>query len=238
MAAKYLTIAREIKRRILSQQYAASAPLPDQFALAAEFATSRMTIQQAMRQLIVEGLVYTRQGQGTFIRKNFLQLSRWDLPGSDYFGATKTWENVGEVTSKIIRFELRFPTEKEQASLLVGPDDPVYDFIRLRLLEGEPMSLEFTLMPVNLVPGLNRGHLESSVFRYVQDDLALKIMGSYRIVRALKPWAEDKQYLNCEETDPVLEVEQVIYLEDGTPLEYAHCHYRYDHGGIIVVNHG
>jgi GntR family transcriptional regulator len=63
-------------------------------------------------------------------------------------------------------------------------------------------------------------------------------MGSYRIVRALKPCEEDKQYLNCDETDPVLEVEQVIYLEDGTPLEYAHCHYRYDHGGVIVVNHG
>jgi GntR family transcriptional regulator len=238
MAAKYILIAREIKQRILSQRYSASDPLPDQFALAAEFSTSRMTIQQAMRQLIVEGLVYTRQGQGTFIRKNFLQLSRWDLPGSDYYGATKTWENVGQVTSKIIKFELRFPTEKEQASLLVGPDDPVYDFIRLRLLEGEPMSLEFTLMPVNLVPGLNRSHLESSVFSYVQESLSLKIMGSYRVVRALKPGEEDKQHLNCDDTDPVLEVEQVIYLEDGTPLEYAHCHYRYDHGGVIVVNNG
>lgn len=50
-----------------------------------------MTIQQAMRQLIVEGLIYTRKGQGTFVRKNFLQLSQWELPGSDYFGATKTW---------------------------------------------------------------------------------------------------------------------------------------------------
>lgn len=90
MAAKYITIAREIKKRIITQQYAANEPLPDQFALAAEFSTSRMTIQQAMRQLIVEGLVYTRQGQGTFIRKNFLQLSQWDLSGSDYFGATKT----------------------------------------------------------------------------------------------------------------------------------------------------
>jgi DNA-binding transcriptional MocR family regulator len=53
-----------------------------------------MTIQQAMRQLIVEGLIYTRKGQGTFVRKNFLQLSQWELPGSDYFGATKTWEHL------------------------------------------------------------------------------------------------------------------------------------------------
>lgn len=69
MTAKYLNIAREIKKRIISQQYPASAPLPDQFALAAEFNTSRMTIQQAMRQLIVEGLIYTRKGQGTLCGK-------------------------------------------------------------------------------------------------------------------------------------------------------------------------
>lgn len=30
-----------------------------------------MTIQQAMRQLIVEGLIYTRKGLGTFVRKIF-----------------------------------------------------------------------------------------------------------------------------------------------------------------------
>ena len=238
MAAKYITIAREIKKRIISQQYAANEPLPDQFALAAEFCTSRMTIQQAMRQLIVEGLVYTRQGQGTFIRKNFLQLSQWDLSGSDYFGATKTWAHLGTVTSQVVHFELRFPNEKEQASLMINADAPIYDFIRLRLLNGEPMSLDSTVMPMNLVPGLTKNHLEGSVFQYVQETLGLKIMGSYRVVRALKPSALDREHLVCEETDPVLEVEQVIYLEDGTPLEYAHCHYRYDHGGIVIVNNG
>ena len=214
MTAKYLQIAREIKKRIISQQYPASAPLPDQFALAAEFSTSRMTIQQAMRQLIVEGLIYTRKGQGTFVRKNFLQLSQWELPGSDYFGATKTWEHLGEVQSEVVRF------------------------VRLRLLNGEPVSLDLTVMPVGLVPGLTKSHLEGSVFRYVQETLGLKLMGSYRVVRAMKPGELDKQHLHCEPTDPVLEVEQVIYLEDGTPLEYAHCHYRYDHGGIILVNNG
>ena len=238
MAAKYIAIAREIKKRIISGQYPAAEPLPDQFALAAEFGTSRMTIQQAMRQLIVEGLVYTRQGQGTFIRKNFLQLSRWDIHGSDYAGATETWGHLGKVESQVIRFELRFPSEKEQASLLIDADSPVYDFVRLRLLNGEPLSLDITVMPVSLVPGLSKSHLENSVFRYVQDNLGLKMMGSYRVVRALKPSELDQQHLNCDASDPILEVEQVIYLDDGTPLEYAHCHYRYDHGGIVIVNNG
>ncbi len=113
MAAKYITIAREIKKRIISQQYAANEPLPDQFALAAEFSTSRMTIQQAMRQLIVEGLVYTRQGQGTFIRKIFLQLSQWDLRQRLLRG-DQNLEHLGTVSSQVVHFELRFPNEKSR----------------------------------------------------------------------------------------------------------------------------
>ena len=237
MAAKYLTIAREIKKRIISEQYPASRPLPDQIALAAEFGTSRMTIQQAMRQLIVEGLIYTRQGLGTFVRKNFHQLSKWDLPGSDYFGATKTWEGRGEVSSRIVGFEVRFPDESEQAALLIDATAPVYDFARLRLLNGEPLSLDATVMPVALVPGLNNTHLESSVFAHVAN-LGLKIMGSYRVVRAVKPGALEQEYLRCDGADPVLEVEQIIYLQDGTPLEHARCRYRYDRGGITIVNNG
>jgi GntR family transcriptional regulator len=99
----------------------------------------------------------------------------------------------------VIRFELRFATEKEQTSLLIDADAPVYDFVRLRLLNGEPVSLDMTVMPVALVPGLNKTHLESSVFRYVQETLGLKLMGSYRVVRAMKPDALDQQHLNCGE---------------------------------------
>ena len=237
MAAKYQTIAREIKKRIVSQRYPDDRPLPDQFALAAEFGTSRMTIQQAMRQLIVEGLIYTRKGLGTFVRRNFRQLSQWDLPGSDYFGATKTWEGRGTVSSRVVHFAVRFPTGQEQEALLIDADAPVYDFVRLRLLDDEPLSLDATVMPVGLVPGLTREHLAGSVFQHVAA-LGLKIVGSYRVVRAIKPGEPERQHLECGAADPVLEVEQIVYLEDGTPLEFARCRYRYDRGGFVIVNNG
>ncbi|STV76864.1 putative transcriptional regulator [Klebsiella michiganensis] len=54
----------------------------------------------------------------------------------------------------------------------------------------------------------------------------------------MKPQALDREHLNCEASDPVLEVEQVIYLEDGTRWSMPIAHYRYDHGGIILVNNG
>ncbi len=42
--------------------------------------------------------------------------------------------------SEVVRFAVRFPSDKEQSSLLIDADAPVYDFVRLRLLNGEPVS--------------------------------------------------------------------------------------------------
>lgn len=235
MTAKYLQIAREIKNASSASSILPARRYPTSLRWRRSSNTSRMTIQQAMRQLIVEGLIYA--GAGHALLRTAIQLSRWGCPVATISAPPKPGEHLGQVQSEVVRFEVRFPTDKEQSSLLIDADAPVYDFVRLRLLNGEPVSLDLTVMPVGLMPGLTKSHLEGSVFRYVQETLGLKLMGSYRVVRAMKPDELDKQHLHCS-TDPVLEVEQVIYLEDSAPLEYAHCHYRYDHGGIILVNNG
>jgi len=40
--------------------------------LAKEFHTSRVTIQRALQMLVVEGVVFSCQGSGTYVRKNTL----------------------------------------------------------------------------------------------------------------------------------------------------------------------
>lgn len=121
------------------------------------------------------------------MRKNFLQLSQWELPGSDYFGATKTWEHLGEVQSEVVRFAVRFPATRSKVRCLSTPMPRCMTLFACGCSNGEPVSLDLTVMPVGLVPGLTKSHLEGSVFRYVQETLGLKLMGSYRVVRAMKP---------------------------------------------------
>lgn len=114
MTAKYLQIAREIKKRIISQQYPASAPLPDQFALAAEFNTSRMTIQQAMRQLIVEGLIYTRKGLGTFVRKIFSSCRSGSCPAATILAPPKPGSILARYKAKWCALRCVFPATKSR----------------------------------------------------------------------------------------------------------------------------
>lgn len=62
-----------LMRSIKSGSYAADERLPTEHALAAEFQVSRPIIREALQRLRDKGLVYSRQGAGTFVRQTGLR---------------------------------------------------------------------------------------------------------------------------------------------------------------------
>jgi GntR family transcriptional regulator len=64
---RYLAIADEIRRRVISGQYTFGRALPSQAALAGEFDTTVMTVRQALKVLEAEGLIELRHGVGSFV---------------------------------------------------------------------------------------------------------------------------------------------------------------------------
>ncbi len=171
MTAKYLQIAREIKKRIISQQYPASAPLPDQFALAAgvqhqpdDHPAGDAPVNRRRADL------YPKRA-GHLVRKNFLQLSQWSCPAATISAPPKPGSILARCKAKWCALRCAFPATRSKVRCLSTPMPRWYDFVRLRLLNGEPVSLDLTVMPVGLVPGLTKSHLEGSVFRYVQETL-------------------------------------------------------------------
>ncbi|MCE4048968.1 GntR family transcriptional regulator [Bacillus sp. Au-Bac7] len=233
---KYKNIAEQIRNRIINNEYDASKPLPDQERLAKEFGTSRVTIIKALNLLSIEGLIYSKQGSGTFIRKNALQMSKLDSRADEYVGVTEQIKGNGTISSVIISFNVRFPTEEECEKLMITKSQPIYDIIRFRLLNEEPFLMEHTIMPVHVIPNITEEILNKSIYQYIKNDLGLTMLGANRRIRADQPDELDQQYLKCTERDPVLEVIQVVYLDNGVPFEYSRTRHRYDMGDILVVD--
>jgi GntR family transcriptional regulator len=65
----YRKVLQTLKERILSGTYAVGMQLPTENQLAVEIAVSRHTIRAALRQLRDDGLVSSRQGAGTTVRR-------------------------------------------------------------------------------------------------------------------------------------------------------------------------
>ncbi|WP_027109151.1 GntR family transcriptional regulator [Lacticigenium naphthae] len=232
---KYKRIAQTIRERIQEGFYPLKSALPDQMKLCKEFDASRITIKRALEILIEEGYLYSRQGSGTYVMKNAGSVNAFDSLADEYPGVTEQLAGK-EVESEILKFVIRNPLAKEVEKLLVEVDDFIYDIKRVRYVNGESIVIEHTIMPVSVIPGINKEVLSHSIYGYIRNELNLSFGGITRRITAEKPDELDRKYLLCTKEDPVLQVEQVVHLKDGTPFEYSITKHRFDKGGINVVD--
>ncbi|EHJ51933.1 GntR family transcriptional regulator [Streptococcus macacae] len=235
---KYEEIAGIIRNRISKGTYPVDTKLPIQSDLAEEFGVSRMTVKKAIEILTIEGLVFSKQGNGTKV----LDSSFWDKSDAkfrldNYNGLSKDLQDQAvNLSSQIVEFEVEFPKDTVAERLQLDLTAPVYKIVRLRLLDDIPYVIEHTFMPVDLVPGLDEEVLKSSIYDFLINQLGLKFAGSYKHITAEKPDNYDIDYLNCQENDPILQVEQVVYLENGRPIEYSWSRNRYDTRGYSLLD--
>lgn len=229
---KYEDISARIKKSILDGSYKAGDMLPDQNKLAEDFDTTRITIRKALQTLIIEGIVYSKRGAGTFVRKDFeSNITNIESSINKPLGTTHTHPN-NKVTSKVLKLDARLPTQDEQESLIISDTDPVYVIERVRYLDGEVFSYEHTIMPTSVIK-LTKKVLEGSIYHYLTENGKL-VSGFHRVVTAAKATETDIKELHSEPTDPVLVINQLSYLEDGTPFEYSESHFPYQSGKLVA----
>jgi GntR family transcriptional regulator len=184
-------------------------------------------MKKALDILVMEGLLLRKRGHGTFIIQSAMQESKVNVISEINIGLSNLVQDK-TVTSKVILFEIQFPSEEVAANLMIDKDAPVYHIIRLRNVNDEPYVIEETYMPSQLIPGINEQVLQSSIYNHINRTLELKIGGAHRKVRAAKSNELDQEYLDCKVDDPILEVEQIAFLQTGVPFEYSFSRHRYD----------
>lgn len=233
-ALKYEQVAEEIRKRIRDGIYKPQTAIPDQNTLAKEFGVSRMTIKKSLDGLSMAGLIYTRRGDGTYVLGDIPLKIDTNSPAQKHTGLSA--ELGSRVTSQVIQFTTIMPTSELMEHLKLGPNEPVLNIIRLRLVNKKPYVLEHTYMPKKLMPELNKKVLLHSIYHYLENDLQLKLGGAFRKIHADYSNNLDIHYLNAQPNEPILEVEQVSWLQNGVPFEYSFSRNRYSTRSYTVLD--
>ena len=232
---KYQKIASDLRNAITSGQYLPGAQLALEKEMCQQYGVSRITIKRAVDELVNQGLVVKRRGSGTFVKSiednDVKELSM----AHQFSGFAETYKDR-KVHTEIIRFDIINPDEEVAAKLQMTTDDFVYDIVRARYVDDEPIVIEYTKMPIQLVPGIKRDILLKSIYAYIEGVLKLKIQSAHRTVRAVMPSDMEREYLKIEGVLPILEVEQVAFFDDGRPFEYSISHHRADKSSFKAVS--
>lgn len=213
----YKSIADKLRLRLNSPDYSVGAPLPGEKALAQEFGVARMTIRKATDLLVGWGMVERRHGSGTYVARKDVHYETTSLRGM-----VEVLRLQGKsVVSKVISFEV-IPAPPAIASQLRIPiDSQIYFSRRIRYIDGKPLMLEDSYMPVRLFRTLSLAHLEGSKFDYIEKECGITISGNYE---SLTPVLADTQLakaINVPAQTPLLCITSLSYSDSGEFLNYS-----------------
>ncbi|WP_125763956.1 GntR family transcriptional regulator [Companilactobacillus hulinensis] len=231
---RYREIYSDIKKNILTNHYRAGTPLPTQEVLSEKYDVSRLTLKKALNLLLDEGLVFSKQGSGTYVRKQIEQSDDELLPLDLPIGVTYSHRDQ-KITSKVIDFGARLPDENEQKNLGIKSNEPVYEIKRSRFVNGEHYSYEHTVMPTDIVP-LDEKVIAGSIYDYLGDH-KIRLTDARRIVFADSADDETSHALDIENGDAVLCIEQVGYDQSGRPFEYSISKFKNEKSKFVLDVH-
>ncbi|HET7658643.1 MAG TPA: GntR family transcriptional regulator, partial [Bacillales bacterium] len=207
----YFQLEEAIKHRIENGDWSPGDMIQSEREFAEQHKISRMTVRQAINNLVNDGYLYRQKGRGTFVAmKKFEQ----KLPVLTSF--TEDMKTRGmKAGSKLIRFKI-IPSVVEMAEELKIPlYDPIYEIQRVRLADDLPMALETTAIPANLVHGLTEEHAKGSLYEYIEENLSSPIHSAKQMIEASAARESESEYLGIKKGSPVLLIQRTTYLSDG-----------------------
>lgn len=231
--AKYEALVETLRHEIERGTYPKGGRLPTTPQLCQIYGVSNTTVKRAMDELELQGLVARRRGSGVYVKETSVPSSTGRNQGSSsqqMTGFSAEHEAQDRHVESIVHdFSVVRPDEAIARQLGMEGDEFAYHICRVRLVDGRPLVVEYTYMPIKLIPDLRESTLHASIYAYIEQDLGLKIGSAHRVIKAVMPTDDERSWLSIGPDEPLLEVRQVAYLDDGTPFEYSTSRHTSDY---------
>lgn len=220
----YVQIEEELKHKIYLGEYKVGELIPSERKLSVYFGVSRMTVRQAITNLVSTGQLYREKGRGTYVATPKLEQP---LTGLTSF--TEDMYARGLVPStKVVKFEKQIPPFDVAQDLLLNADEEVYFMVRIRNADQEPMAIERTYIPVKVLPDLTEKLVSESLYKIVEEVYGLAIGNAKQQMEAANVAKEDGKFLKLEPSAVVLTIKRISLLKNGQPFEVVQSAYRAD----------
>ncbi|MBA2873281.1 GntR family transcriptional regulator [Thermaerobacillus caldiproteolyticus] len=220
----YYQLEQGIKEMIEKQQLKPGEMIPSERELAETYDISRMTVRQAINNLVNDGYLVRKRGKGTFVAAKKIEQP---LKGLTSFSEDMRARGMDPGTN-VLDFHI-IPADQSLAQQLdIREGSDIYEIRRIRLADQLPMALETSYLPCALVPGLTRGIVSGSVYEFIENKLGLTIRSAVQVLEASVARKVEANLLQVKEGAPVLSIQRNSYLENGRPLEVVRSIYRGD----------
>lgn len=220
----YFQIIEDLNKRIQQKEFKPGDMIPSERELSDTYDVSRMTVRQAITNMVNDGDLYRERGKGTFVSEDKIEQP---LQGMTSF--TEDMKQRGmSASSKLIVFETVSIPEDISEKLQLDMDQEVYKIKRIRYADHKPMAVETTYMHTALIPNLSEELVQGSLYHYIENTLKLEIEKASQVIEATISDQHLSDLLEIPPSSAILHMERNSYLQDGRAFEVVKSAYRAD----------
>jgi len=241
----YQQIAEKLRAQIETGELAPGDQLPTELELRDLYSSSRNTIRDAIKQLISQGLVETKPGQGTFVTPRvdpFVTVLAGDptrAPGEGAAYLSEVNESNRKPSVTPPRVEIQVPSAEVIRRLRVAPSTQVVSRHESRSIDGIPWSLLTSFYPMDFIAkGATRllmaEDIKEGAVRYLEDSIGIKQVGYTDWITARVPDKNEQSFFRLALDATVFEIFRTGFDQTGTPLRVTVTVWPADRNQFIV----
>ncbi|MBA0168614.1 MULTISPECIES: GntR family transcriptional regulator [Pectobacterium] len=220
-APRYMQLASLLESEINRRKALAGQFLPAERLIAQQLGLSRVTVSRSLSLLEEKGLIVRQQGVGTRVAQRL----HYALSVEDEGFTALVLKQGGVAGSLWLEKTIQVPPAAIAAKMSLPEGEAVTYLRRVRLSNGEPVSLEATWIPQKFLPDPKA--LEQSLYQYWMTRGITPDKKRYRF-KAITCAAEVATLLGIAAEAPALYCQLHIYNDRGELLEYSEAQCRSD----------
>lgn len=212
-------VADYVREKIYSNQWGTDEPIPSEHELGELLGLSRGTVKKGVRTLVDEGLLEQHRGRGTFVTKPVMA-----RPASGHllsFAESMGEAGIAHVTH-VITQEVRQASALCAKRLQIAEGEDYLYLERVRSVAGQRVMYIESHLNLRACPGLQDADFACESVFVAMERTSGQSMGRSEVTYSARVAGTRRGgLLACDEHAPVLQMEQLVHLADGTPVEWG-----------------
>lgn len=220
---KYLQLKARFMREIQEGRWPEGERFASDQELTSQLGVSRMTVRQAVAEMVRDGFLRRDHGRGTFVTRPRALRRFWTV-----ISFTEEMRSRGlEVQNRLLGVRRVIPSGRIRKALRLRPGERVLQIRRIRAVHGQPIAYNVSNIPLSRCPDLDSADLEEdSLYIIIQNRYGYRIKHGDRAYRAARPSRAEAALLGIAPGEQVLIVEGTTFVDREVPIDYCYEVYR------------
>jgi GntR family transcriptional regulator len=212
----YIQLTRLFLEEITSGRWLIKQRIPSEDELCRKYDVSKITVRQAVNNLVSDGYLVKIQGKGTFVTSA--------LPVVGLAMKTRFTEEMfgKEVKAEKEMLSRQMIAPPPDVSTYLRTAESVYRILCRRTFNGEPAYLDESFIPYRMLPDIEKeDFVHAPLYSLLQEKGIKKIFKVIQTLEIASASGDFAGHLDVAEGAPLLAVHRLLLSSDDTPVAYT-----------------